>query len=180
MKQMEDKRSIRRRMRELNRSLPPERREEAGRRIMQSIEASEAFARARTVALFSALPDEPPTAEMIRRWSATKRIVLPRVEEDTMRFYPFDPATLCQGAFGILEPAEGAPCATSEIDWIAVPGVAFTSSGERLGRGRGYYDKYLSQPGFRARKTGICYAHQIVDALPSEPHDVRMDDVVAG
>lgn len=180
MKQMEEKRSIRRRMKELNRALAPERREAAGRRIMQTIEASEAFARACTVALFCALPDEPPTGEMIRRWSATKRIVLPRVEGDTMEFYPFDPATLDEGAFGILEPTEGMPCDPSEIDWIVVPGVAFTSAGERLGRGRGYYDKYLSLPEFRALKTGICYAHQIVDALPSEPHDVRMDDVVAG
>ena len=43
---------------------------------------------------------------------------------------------------------------------------------------RGYYDKYLSQPGFRGVKAGICYAHQLVGELPVEPHDVFMDYVV--
>ena len=56
--------------------------------------------------------------------------------------------------------------------------MAFTADGLRCGRGRGYYDQYLSLAGFRAVKIGICFAHQLVDALPAEPHDIRMDRVV--
>ena len=63
-------------------------------------------------------------------------------------------------------------------DFIVVPGVAFTAAAARMGRGRGYYDKYLSQPGFRGVKAGVCYAHQLVGELPVEPHDVFMDYVV--
>ncbi len=48
------------------------------------------------------------------------------------------------------------------------------------GGGRGYYDRYLSLPGFRAAKIGVCYRHQLTDELPVEPHDIRMDTVVAG
>lgn len=61
---------------------------------------------------------------------------------------------------------------------IVVPGTAFTQAGARMGRGRGYYDKYLSQPGFRGVKVGVCYAHQLVGELPVEPHDVFMDYVI--
>ena len=70
------------------------------------------------------------------------------------------------------------PCDPADIDFIVVPGVAFTAAGARMGRGRGYYDKYLSQPGFRGVKAGVCYAHQLVGELPVEPHDVFMDYVV--
>ena len=58
--------------------------------------------------------------------------------------------------------------------------VAFTADGRRLGRGRGYYDRYLGDPVFRGFRVGVCYAHQLVDDLPVEPHDVRMDRVITG
>ena len=96
-----------------------------------------------------------------------------------MRFFLYDPATMRRGAFGIDEPGPGAvECPPSEIDIVVVPGVAFTAAGDRLGRGRGYYDRYLSQRGMRAVRVGVCYAHQLVAVLPVEPHDVRMACVV--
>lgn len=67
-----------------------------------------------------------------------------------------------------------------EIDLVVCPGVAFTADGRRLGRGRGYYDRYLGDPVFRGFRVGVCYAHQLVDDLPVEPHDVRMDRVITG
>ena len=97
-----------------------------------------------------------------------------------MRFFDYDPATLQPGAFGIDEPGpDAAECLPERIDLVFVPGVAFTAQGERLGRGRGYYDRYLSQPGMQAMKIGVCYAHQLVRTLPSELHDVVMDGVIA-
>jgi len=96
-----------------------------------------------------------------------------------MRFYDYAPGELCRGAFGIAEPSVAErPCDPADIDFIVVPGVAFTAAGARMGRGRGYYDKYLSQPGFRGVKAGVCYAHQLVVELPVELHDVFMDYVV--
>mgnify|MGYP005943741521 CR=1 FL=1 len=82
------------------------------------------------------------------------------------------------GVYGIEEPTGEAFTDYAAIDFIVVPGVAFTAAGARMGRGRGYYDKYLSQPGFRGVKAGVCYAHQLVGELPVEPHDVFMDYVV--
>lgn len=105
---------------------------------------------ARTVALYCALPDEPATEGVLQGWASSKRLVVPRVEGDAMRFFDYDAETLVRGAFGIAEPgAVGRECPPGRIDLIVVPGTAFTEAGARMGRGRGYYDRYLAQPGFR-------------------------------
>ncbi len=169
-------------MRALNRALPAAERTAASERIFGAVERMAAFRAARCVALYCALPDEPATRSTIERWKAMgRRVVVPRVEGDAMRFFDWDPGQLAAGAFGIEEPAAGAVCCPpGAIDLVAVPGVAFTAAGDRLGRGRGYYDRYLSQPAFRGFKVGVCYAHQLTETLPVEPHDVRMDAVAAG
>lgn len=177
-----EKQQIRQAMRRLNRSLTAEARAAASARIFGAVERLAAFRRARCVALFCALPDEPESCGAAARWAAAgRRVVVPRVEGETMRFFEYDPAQLTAGAFGIAEPSAAARCCPpAEIDLMVVPGVAFTAAGDRLGRGRGYYDKYLSQSDFRGFKVGVCYAHQLLDALPAEPHDIRMDAVAAG
>lgn len=173
------KNELRKAMRSLNRGLDPAARALASARIIERMEALEAFAGARTVGLFCSMHDEPDLGEALKRWCGVKRLAVPRVEGTTMRFFEYDPQTLFPGAFGILEPGPSAvPCPVEEIDLLFVPGVAFTPGGLRCGRGRGYYDQYLSLAGCRAVKVGVCFAHQLVDALPAEPHDIRMDAVV--
>lgn len=173
------KKELRAAMKKRNLSLSSEERAAASERIFGRVERLPGFSAARCAAFFCALPDEPQTGVALARWSAAKRIVVPRVEGDAMRFYDYVPGELCRGAFGIAEPsAAERPCDPADIDFIVVPGVAFTAAGARMGRGRGYYDKYLSQSGFRGVKAGVCYAHQLVGELPVEPHDVFMDYVV--
>ncbi len=174
------KQQLRKWMRQLNRAVSTADRKSAGERLCCRVEGLPEFAAARCVALFAALADEPDTGPMLERWAAGRRIVLPRVEGDEMQFYDYDPESLRSGSFGIDEPQRGEACDPADIDLIIVPGVAFTASGARLGRGRGYYDRYLSQPALRAFRVGVCYAHQIVDALPVELHDIPMHRVVAG
>ena len=175
-----DKKELRHKMRAQNRALSEEQRLEAGRLICLKIEELPTFRDAQCVGFFASLPDEPTTHEFFGRWAASRRVVLPRVEGDEMNFYEFSPQTMTEGAFGIWEPTlEARPCDVAEIDLLIVPGVAFTLGGDRMGRGKGYYDKYLSRKGFRAVKIGVCFRHQIVDELPTEPHDVRMDGVVS-
>lgn len=173
------KSELRKAMRSLNRALDPAVRAAASVGIVARIERLSVFAESRTVGLFCALPDEPDLSEGLRRWSGSKRLAVPRVEGDAMRLFDYDLRTLARGAFGILEPGpEARLCPPGEIDLLLIPGVAFTREGARCGRGRGYYDRYLSQPGFRGVKIGICYAHQVVDDLPLEAHDVRMDGLI--
>ena len=173
-----EKREIRSVMRKLNGSLTVSERLKASAAIFSAVERLPEFRTARTVALFSALADEPATDEVLERWSATRRIVLPRVEGASMRFYPYRSETLAFGAFGILEPQGEEECPPERIDLIICPGVAFANDGRRLGRGKGYYDRYVSSPAFRAFRIGVCYAHQITDDVPVEEHDVRMDLVI--
>ena len=162
------KKELRRTMKARNLSFGAEARSVASARIFGRVGELPAFAAAHTVALFSALPDEPDTGGVAERWRAAgKRLVLPRVEGDAMRFCDCDPAALRRGAFGIAEPEPGArTCPPGEIDLVVVPGVAFTAGGVRLGRGKGYYDRYLSQAEFRGATVGVCYAHQLVGELP--------------
>ncbi len=177
-----DKKALRAQIRALNRALDAAARAEASERIFSQLAATDHFAAAHCIALFCSLKDEPDTASAIAAWRAAgRRVVVPRVEGDTMRLFDYDPATQVEGAFGIEEPGPDARlCDVADVDLMVVPGVAFTREGDRMGRGRGYYDKYLSLPGMRAVKIGVCYAHQIVDSLPVEPHDVRMDGVILG
>ena len=98
------KKELRAAMRRRNLGMDAAERAEASRRIFGRAGRLEAFGAARTVGVFCSLPDEPDTAETLARWSAVKRIVVPRVEGDVMRFCEYDPQTLRPGAFGIAEP----------------------------------------------------------------------------
>jgi hypothetical protein len=89
---------------------------------------------------------------------------------------PYDPRFLKQGAFGIWEPGDTRETDPGSIDWIIVPGVAFDKKLNRLGRGKGYYDKLLVQTS--ATKIGICYELQLFDEIPAEPHDIKMDFII--
>ena len=167
-------------MRQLNRALDSRQRLRASAAIFSAVVRLPEFRAARTVGVCAALPDEPATDEVLARWASTRRVVLPRVEGDAMRFYACRPDALVFGAFGILEPQGERPCPAGEIDLVVCPGVAFTADGRRLGRGRGYYDRYLGDPAFRGFRVGVCYAHQLVDDLPVAAHDVRMVRVITG
>jgi 5-formyltetrahydrofolate cyclo-ligase len=127
---------------------------------------------------YVAIPPEPvltPVLEAVLQRGKT--LVLPRCEGDgTMTARKIsDLRQLRPGAFGILEPSldtEVVPA--SEIDLILVPGLAFDPQGHRLGRGKGYYDRFL--PELRGKAMGIC--SYLVPRVPVEPHDCKMDAVV--
>ena len=172
------KKELRKEMRALNRALDPAVRAAASVGIVARIERLSVFAESRTVGLFCALPDEPDLSSALERWRAAKRLVVPRVEGDAMRFFEYDPRRLVPGAFGILEPGPDARlCGPGELDLLLVPGVAFTAGGLRCGRGKGYYDRYLAQSGFRAVKIGVCFAHQLAAPLRPDPQNIGMEGV---
>ncbi len=162
-----------------NRSLPFGERTEEAFNIFSTIEIDPHFSTSTCVAIYVALPDEVTTLKIIERWyNMGKSVVLPRVIGENMDFVEYYPGTLQKGAFGILEPIGDVVVSPAEIDLMILPGVAFCSDGRRLGRGRGYYDRYLSQPDFRAYTIGIGYTHQLLDEIPCEAHDVKLYKVV--
>lgn len=135
---------------------------------------------ARIVAAYVALPDEPDLQPL--EWAASKKtVLLPRVQGRDLVFHAVENiAQLRPGAFGIMEP-DPAQCLDVDprrADIIFVPGVAFTSGGERLGRGGGYYDRLLGILPEAILRVGVCFPCQMVDELPTEPHDQAVDIVI--
>ncbi len=121
--------------------------------------------------------DEVQTHEFVHRWSSEKNILLPAVVGDELELRRFTGTDdLAVGSYGIAEPTDELVTNYDCIDLVVVPGLAFDRLGQRLGRGKGYYDRLLPQ--IKAPKLGICFPFQLVDEVPSEPFDVRMDGVI--
>lgn len=173
-----DKKEIRKSVRSAIAAISQDAKAQKSTMLALAIMLHPAVRAARAVALFSPLPDEPQISEIIELIARERAVLLPRVEGDVMRFYHFSPEVMSRGAYGIMEPMDGDPFSPCEIDVMVVPGVAFTTDGKRMGRGKGFYDKYMSQEGFRAHKIGVCYAEQMLPSLPCEPHDISMDEVI--
>lgn len=176
---MMDKSEIRREVRRRIKELSPEEKSLSATKIFSQIEQNSHFREAQCIALFASMKDEVATDYALKAWREMgKHIVVPRVEGDIMRFYDYSPDTMQTGAFGIEEPTGEVEFPADKIDLIIVPARAFTRRGERLGRGGGFYDKYMSLSGFRAYKIGIAFGVQIFDSLPCDAHDIRVDEVV--
>lgn len=146
---------------------------------MARVEALEAFKSARTVLLYWAMEDEVQTHDFVNRWYKEKRILLPCVAGDDLLLRQYTgPECLQAGEqFGIGEPTGEVFEAVDQIEMIIVPGVAFDEKGNRMGRGRGFYDRMLkSTP--NAYKVGVAFNFQKVDQVPCEAHDVAMDKVI--
>ena len=132
------------------------------------------------VHLFWPLPGEVdlrPLAEALRARGAT--IALPAVAGGRTLVHRryLGAAHLVPGRWGTSEPGPDAPAIRpDEIDVVVVPGLAFGRDGGRLGAGGGYYDTFLAGTG--AARLGVCPGWALVDAVPTEPHDARMDAVV--
>lgn len=171
------KAELRRAAKSAVRNITPEQKKERSALIFKNILKLDVIKSAKVVALYASLADEVDTTTAIDALHNSKTVVLPRVEGDSMSFYRYDPERISIGAFGILEPQTLEAIDPSEIDVMIIPGVAFTKDGKRCGRGKGYYDKYLSDSRFRATKIGVCYAEQIAEDIETEPHDEVVDMV---
>ena len=157
--------------------LPPADSAAAGRDIAEHLLSSPLWQDARTVFLFRSLPSEPDTAPLIGAARAEgKTVLLPRcVSPEEMEAVPFLPDTPLQaGAYGIPYP-EG-PAFEGDPDLVLVPCLSVTRQGVRLGRGAGYYDRYLARhPG---KRICLCLDRMLSDSLPEGPFDVRVSLVL--
>ncbi len=133
---------------------------------------------AKTVCVYMPAGNEIDTTEIIRYCKENgKRLAAPRVNGDTMEFYYFtDETDMEQGAYDIWEPT-GTEAVEDEESLVIMPGVAFDLSCNRIGYGKGYYDRYLSAHP-RMKKVALAYDFQIVGRIKREVHDVRPDMVV--
>lgn len=146
--------------------------------LWSQVAALPAYQAARTVMAFAATPGEPDTDSLFARLDADRKIlVLPSMEEGGI--VPRLPGErLVAGPHGILSPT-GEIVRADELDLVLVPALAYTTTGRRLGRGGGHYDRFLSRLPARCTTVGVCFAEQLVDDIPGEPHDVEVAVVIA-
>jgi 5-formyltetrahydrofolate cyclo-ligase len=129
--------------------------------------------------LFYPTIQEPALLEAIRASLPQTRLLLPRVDTDSLSIHHIDDwTTLVPNQWGIPEPSPDSTPHNEAPNAALIPGLAFTPDGCRLGRGGGFYDRLLPMMGKNCRKIGVCFDFQLVPSLPTEPHDMRVDQVV--
>lgn len=174
------KAEIRRQMRSMRRALSGEEQKRAADGVYTQIMRMESYRSARTVMAYAAVRGELSLERVMEDIRASgRRLALPRCGEggEMDACLVTERRQLRQGAYGIWEPDESCPVVPpEEIDLMLIPGTAFDRAGGRIGQGGGYYDRYIIQT--RAVRVGICHGFALVNHIPTEKHDVRMDAVV--
>lgn len=148
----------------------------AAEEVFSRLENTAAFLMADHILMYHSLPDELPTRVFLKKWNGKKQFYLPRVNGVNLEILPYDETRLEFGAFHIEEPTGDNIVNPDDIEMIVVPAVAYDRRGNRLGRGKGFYDRLLNTT--KATKVGIGYQFQLFDEIPVEEHDVSMDIVI--
>jgi len=147
------------------------------------IAASPEFAAARVVMLYLSMHQEIDTTPLVLKcWQAGKTVVVPKVSWDQRRMLPTEITSLQTGITttdkGIREPIAGKPIPVAFIDIVIVPGLGFSTNGYRIGRGMGFYDRFLAQPEFIGLSCGLAFDEQIVPEIPVLDHDMPLSMLV--
>lgn len=171
-----EKSDIRRKIRNMRTMLLENEKNDAAEQVFALLEKTAAFMLADKILMYHSLPDELPTHSFLNKWKDRKRFYLPRVNGVNLDILPYDETRLELGSFHIEEPTGNDTLDPAEIELVVVPAVAYDRNGNRLGRGKGFYDRLLATT--KATKVGVGYEFQIVDEIPAEQHDVPMDMIV--
>ncbi len=153
-----------------------------GERIQRGVLALPAYRAARSIALYSPLGNEVATSEILRdALAARKRLYYPKVTDGSPGVFRVRSETdLVPGRYGILEPAGAQRLPHGDGDGLTVfvPGVAFDCNGNRLGRGMGWYDRWLAGLDARVPRIGLAYEFQLLEEVPAEPGDLPVCAIV--
>ena len=177
-----DKKELRRYIREQKRHFTQQQLGEMSLSIMSSVLTHPRIQEADTILMYHSLPDEVDTHSALDQLLAMgKKVFLPKVVSDTeMTIHEYTGADSLQPSepYGILEPTTPElSIINCQLSIAIVPGMAFDKQGHRLGRGKGYYDRFLSRiPNIY--KIGVCFPFQMLESIPSESTDVVMDEVI--
>jgi len=178
-----DLRALRKDLRRARRAVAEAARASAEASIIQRILGLQAVRRSSSVSLFLADDGEPDMAAAIAGLGALGRpMLLPGLTDDGMDFRPYELGDeLRTGRFDIVEPATATRIAPAAIGVVLAPFVGFDPSGNRIGRGGGYYDRAFGptrNAPARPLMLGVGFETQRVPSLPCQPHDVPLDGVV--
>ena len=176
----DEKRALRKRIKEMKRQFSDKELESMSLHTVSRLLAHPAVVNAETILMYYSLADEVNTHEAVDALVRSgKTVLLPRVidgENMEIRIYE-SRDDLAPGHYGIMEPTGKLYTCYENIDIAVVPGMAFDAAGHRLGRGKGYYDRFLPKA-THAYKLGVCFDFQKRAAIPADDFDVTMDCVI--
>ena len=176
----EQKKEIRKTVRVLKNSTPQEERDARSLAIQETLLSMGVFEKPGTILLYHALPDEVNTELLLstlsNRRGGKKRIILPVVEGEYLILKEYIPEEMSSGYRNISEPTGNLQIDPSEIEFAVIPGIAFDSACNRMGRGKGFYDRLL--PYLKCMTAGLGFSFQIVENIPCEEFDIPLDMVI--
>ena len=174
-----DKKELRRMIREKKRAMTAAQIETASARLAELFYETDYYKDASVI--YGYLPynqEVRTTAILAQALRDGKRVAVPKVYGDTMRFIYLDDLNKVEtGYSGIPEPVEDGPVAENENALVLMPGLAFDKNGNRMGYGGGFYDKFLAEEPNHPT-VALCYGFQMVDTIPSEEYDIPVDFVL--
>lgn len=163
-------------------SLTPQDRHRRSMAACDAIAQTREFRNSQLIMLYMPLPSEVETSPLaVKAWAEGKQIAVPRVDWERQRMDPVEINSLdidTTTTKGVREPVEGRVVPLDLIDMVIIPGIAFDRRGYRVGRGRGFYDRFLAQKDFKGIRCALCFHEQLIGEVPAETHDVPMDLIV--
>ena len=175
------KKTIRKQILTLRKAIPSEQLEEDSKKIIDKVIEHPAYQKADLIFAYVDAKGEVKTKELIQHaWSQGKKVAVPKVHGDIMKFYLISSyEELEAGCFGIMEPKENCQEVKriSDKSLVIMPGVAFDRTGNRIGYGKGYYDKYFSKYP-EIYKIAIAFSMQIMPEIKADEFDVKADCVI--
>lgn len=146
--------------------------------IHQQVMIHPQIQQASMIACYVSLPKEVETLSLIQELLKTKRVCVPKVNQDTMDFYEIDSLDdLKEGYFHVLEPTTTALILPEDIDCMLVPMLAFDKQKYRVGYGKGFYDKYFAR-GYHGYKLGLAFSFQYVEHIQINSYDYALNEII--
>ena len=177
------KHHLRKEMRQALARISPADAAEKSHQACAKLTGLEQFAAADVVMLYLPIPGEVDAVPIaLAAWRHDKTVLVPKVDWQQRHMLAVECRSLSdemvRTRFGLRQPRDGHPWPVEDIDLVVVPALAFDRQGSRLGRGGGFYDRFLSHRKARAATCGLAFEEQVVDALPAAAHDRPVDMLV--
>lgn len=146
--------------------------------VISTLNLVDVFQNAKIVLAYYSMPDEVDTHRLIKTHHSQKQFLLPVVNNDELILKKYiSEESMLTSDYGIKEPTSDTFLEYDQIDLVIVPGVAFDRTLNRMGRGKGFYDRLL--PKIKAPKIGVCFDFQLFDEIPTYQGDIKMNMIVS-
>ncbi len=170
------KKELRQRLRNILADIPPQELEAKSLRACHRLFEQPEYVKAEVIMVFLSLPTGIDTSPLVlRAWQDRKRVLAPKVSWSQRRMMPVEIRSLTDDLtvshMGTREPVSGIPFPISMLDLVLVPGLGFDEYGNRLGRGRGFYDRFLAHPEFKGVACAMAFEEQMTPSIPAGPLD---------